>query len=293
MYYALNLQGDVVRILNANGSTMVKYAYNAWGEVISITNANDVAITSATHIGNLNPLRYRGYYYDTETGFYYLQSRYYDPTMHRFINADSLASTGQGILGYNMFAYCLNNSTNLADYTGKDAIVVSYGGHLGILVEGEDGNWYHFYWGASDGSSSSASSNSVNVSSLWGTKSKTWCELYVGPLDLESINNSQQYKGTYAQMTYLYGDFASCLEEMNNISGEYNLLSNNCAQVSLRILASADTPYSDILTEASTFMLPALAHASLDMGIAELKYAIYLKLHAPHAGSRTAYGVKE
>ena len=122
MYYALNLQGDVVRILNSSGSTLVKYAYNAWGEVISVTNANDVAITSATHIGNLNPLRYRGYYYDTETNFYYLQSRYYDPTIHRFISADSYTSTGQGFVGYNMFAYCNNNPVIYFDATGSSAM---------------------------------------------------------------------------------------------------------------------------------------------------------------------------
>jgi len=57
----------------------------------------------------VNPLQYRGYYHDSETGFYYLQSRYYDPEICRFINADSYASTGQSYLGYNTFAYCGND----------------------------------------------------------------------------------------------------------------------------------------------------------------------------------------
>jgi len=61
---------------------------------------------NASHIANLNPLRYRSYFYDAETGFYYVSSRYYDSVVGRFINADSYASTGQGFLGYNMFAYC-------------------------------------------------------------------------------------------------------------------------------------------------------------------------------------------
>ena len=69
----------------------------------------------------MNPLRYRGYYYDTETGFYYLQSRYYDPAIGRFINADALASTGQSILGYNMYAYCNNNPVMLSDPQGYAA----------------------------------------------------------------------------------------------------------------------------------------------------------------------------
>lgn len=70
-------------------------------------------------IGSRNPLRYRGYYYDTETGFYYLQSRYYDPIVKRFLNADSYASTGQGFLGYNMFAYCGNKPVMCEDPSGN------------------------------------------------------------------------------------------------------------------------------------------------------------------------------
>ena len=69
-------------------------------------------------IGSRNPLRYRGYYFDKETGFYYLQSRYYDPIVTRFLNADSYGSTGQGFLGYNMFAYCGNKPLISIDPTG-------------------------------------------------------------------------------------------------------------------------------------------------------------------------------
>ena len=67
----------------------------------------------------VNPLQYRGYYHDSETGFYYLQSRYYDPEICRFINADSYASTGQSYLGYNTFAYCGNDPVNRTDADGE------------------------------------------------------------------------------------------------------------------------------------------------------------------------------
>jgi RHS repeat-associated protein len=117
-YYVLNLQGDVVKLIDASGTTIANYAYSAYGEILAITDANGTAITSSTHVANINPLRYRGYYYDTETGFYYLQSRYYDPVIGRFINADSYASTGQGILGTNMFAYCNNNPISFTDPAG-------------------------------------------------------------------------------------------------------------------------------------------------------------------------------
>ena len=117
-YYLLNLQGDVVRLVNSSGETIANYEYDPWGCVLSVKNGNGGYITSPDHIGNINPLRYRGYYYDTETGWYYLQSRYYDPILGRFINADIYESTGQGFLGYNMYAYCNNNPVNRIDNIG-------------------------------------------------------------------------------------------------------------------------------------------------------------------------------
>ena len=113
-----NLQGDIIAILDTSGNVAARYTYDAWGKVLSVTDANGNANTSSTFIGNVNPIRYRGYYYDTETGWYYLNSRYYDPQVKRFINADAYVSTGQGMLGHNMFAYCLNNPVRYVDVPG-------------------------------------------------------------------------------------------------------------------------------------------------------------------------------
>ena len=110
-YYILNLQGDVVKLVTASGSAVATYEYDAWGNILS---------KSGT-MADKNPLRYRGYYYDVETGFYYLQSRYYDPVNRRFINADTYASTGQGFIGTNMFAYCNNLPTAYSDHSGHAA----------------------------------------------------------------------------------------------------------------------------------------------------------------------------
>ena len=66
-------------------------------------------------VGVLNPYRYRGYRYDTETGFYYLQSRYYNPEWGRFINTDSIVGQTGELLGHNMFSYCKNNAVNMSD----------------------------------------------------------------------------------------------------------------------------------------------------------------------------------
>ena len=123
--YVLNQQGDVIRIINgSNGATVAEYQYDAWGNVLEASGA----------LAAINPIRYRGYYYDSETGFYYLQSRYYDPSIGRFINADSFASTGQGFLGYNMFAYCNNNPVNHADPSGNSLIGVILGAIVCALV---------------------------------------------------------------------------------------------------------------------------------------------------------------
>ena len=111
-YYVLNAQGDVAAILNSSGKLAASYDYDAWGNC-TVYDSSDAAI------GDLNPLRYRGYYYDAETGFYYLQSRYYDPAICRFINADAYATTNAGsFLSCNMFAYCGNNPVNRADQSG-------------------------------------------------------------------------------------------------------------------------------------------------------------------------------
>ena len=112
-YYILNLQGDVVQIIDANGVMQAEYIYSPWGEIIS----------AEGDLAEINPLRYRGYYYDSETGFYYLRSRYYDPENHRFINADTYASTDSGdAIACNMFAYCNNNPVVFLDSTGMYSI---------------------------------------------------------------------------------------------------------------------------------------------------------------------------
>ena len=115
-YYVLNLQGDVVALLDSTGDMAVEYRYDAWGRLRDVS--GDMEFTLGLH----NPLRYRGYVYDRETELYYLQSRYYNPEIGRFINADSLVSTGQGILGCNMFAYCNNDPVNEYDPSGCFAI---------------------------------------------------------------------------------------------------------------------------------------------------------------------------
>ena len=100
-------------LVNSSGTQVVAYTYDAWGSPLTTTG------TMADTLGKLNPFRYRGYFYDTETGLYYLQSRYYDPGVGRFINADNaIASVSGDIRGYNLFCYCMNNPVNMSDRSG-------------------------------------------------------------------------------------------------------------------------------------------------------------------------------
>ena len=113
--YEKNIQGDIIGVYDAlTGIKHITYAYDAWGIFTSYYLNNDYSTTAGK-----NPFMYRGYYYDSDLGMYYLQSRYYDPNICRFINADGYISTGQGLTGYNMFAYCNNNPVMYVDPTGE------------------------------------------------------------------------------------------------------------------------------------------------------------------------------
>ena len=125
--YVYNATGDVVGIVDDTLTMVVEYTYSPWGEILSTTG------DEANTIGVINPFRYRGYYYDEETGLYYLNARYYDPETGRFISADISVSTGQGFVGNNMFAYCVNNPVNYYDPTGEFAVAAVLGGAAAIL----------------------------------------------------------------------------------------------------------------------------------------------------------------
>ena len=112
-YYVYNLQGDVTHIVDESKNIVATYRYDPFGKISNLS--------SLTSIGKLNPFRYRGYYYDTESNLYYLNSRYYNPEIGRFINADDIDYLGAdgSPLSYNLFAYCLNNPVNRFDVNGN------------------------------------------------------------------------------------------------------------------------------------------------------------------------------
>ena len=122
----------MIAIYNTEGDLQCKYNYDAWGNHRIGNARNELIYDSATgviatgyesHIAILNPIRYRGYYYDTETGLYYLQSRYYDATLCRFLNRDNVNYLEpESIHGLNLYTYCNNNPIMFADPSGHFAM---------------------------------------------------------------------------------------------------------------------------------------------------------------------------
>ena len=114
-YYVTNVQGDVIALVDSTGAEVVSYSYDAWGKPLETTG------TLKDTLGVDNPLRYRSYVYDTETDLYYLQGRYYNPEIGRFINADDVDCLGANgdFASLNLFAYCGNNPISRADSNGE------------------------------------------------------------------------------------------------------------------------------------------------------------------------------
>ena len=255
----------LVSFVDSAGSTVANYTYDAWGKLLSVKNASGATITSSTHIAIINPIRYRGYYYDAETGWYYLQSRYYDPGLGRFINADCTTNTGQGFIGRNMFAYCLNNPVILFDVKGEDACIVidSSGaggfGHVGLFVQDEKGIWYYHSFVAA------VSRPKAFVFGILGYSVNGRIEdIELGDgygYDLESFSgfknfaiDSKKMEETSASMdtlVYLKGDYtqarAACkslidhqISEEGSINPiQYNLRRYNCMHFVSKVLSSS------------------------------------------------------
>ena len=133
-YFLKNQQGDVIAITDNTGKDVARYSYDAWG-VCTVT-YTDMELTCGIDIANINPYRYRSYYFDKEIQMYYLQSRYYDPIVGRFVNGDmpEFAKLTQNILQHNLYSYCKNNPVNEIDIAGQLAAQLIARIILGILI---------------------------------------------------------------------------------------------------------------------------------------------------------------
>ena len=135
-YFIKNLQGDVIAIVDKDAQTVARYSYDAWGVP---TIKED---TSSCSIATINPFRYRGYYYDAETKFYYLQSRYYDASVGRFVNSDESTNIGLGdnLRSFDLYTYTENNPVSMIDEAGYAAINVICAA-IGAVVGWFFGDW--------------------------------------------------------------------------------------------------------------------------------------------------------
>ena len=219
-YYAHNWRGDITSIYDGEGNMVAKYEYDAWGNVLTVTNSNNSEITDPNHIANLNPFRYRSYYYDSESGLYYLMSRYYDPVTHRFVNADSYFQSGDGILDTNMNAYCRNNPLNNIDKYGTlvTTIGLNVFGCFGvpacfsIYMAVDDYGNYGFYYSYCDyqesggvGIMSISATTSLNI--IWDAET------------IDDLDKSYQYWGGSFGEVFSIGADAILLEEYETLSG--------------------------------------------------------------------------
>ena len=134
-YYIRDVYQNILGIMDNTGAIVVKYNCDAWGNH-EVLDGNGNKNTSETFIGNINPIRYKGYYYDKESNMYYCKSRYYVPEWGRFLNSDSIEYLDpQSINGLNLYAYCGNDPVNYADPSGHSVILAMLiGAGIGLVV---------------------------------------------------------------------------------------------------------------------------------------------------------------
>ena len=200
-YYVLNLQGDVVKLIHYipgfEYESVAAYEYDAWGNIVS----------SSGRLAEINPLRYRGYYYDSETGFYYLQSRYYDPANRRFINADCYTSTNNSNeIACNMFTYCYNNPITYHDSCGTEPVET-------IDIYGNGSAYCYVY----------EYSYSGNMSGILGTSSNVQVSesgklyIYKGVTQDYFEDSSNTPEGFRAGVDFMVGDFIESSKNNPNL----------------------------------------------------------------------------
>ena len=195
--YVTNLQGDVLAILDSTGNPVVEYVYDAWGKLLATNSSME------GHVVEYNPLRYRGYVYDTETELYYLQSRYYNPAIGRFINADVLVSTGQGLLGNNMFAYCHNNPVTRKDASGTTDV--------SNMANEEDGNPFNDYGGPQAGGGGSSSRGAATSTGSGANGRQITLYRACSPAEHSNTVETQQFsagKNSYESAKYFATSYA-------------------------------------------------------------------------------------
>ena len=214
--YLHNLQGDIIGIVDSNGTLVVEYKYDAWGKPVSTTGS------LAGTLGTLNPFRYRGYMYDAETGLCYLRSRYYSPELHRFINADKLINT-------NLYFYCENASINRIDSSGLSSICAEAVNTTDVTIYIFTGKQYGHYtvgamgmvfsWeSANNGSLAIYSEDTLEEEMVKAGFDSTYFTITV-PLPTDAVSNAIKKVYEHCRISYVDSEFPFAQE--NHLNKRY------------------------------------------------------------------------
>ncbi|MUT68785.1 hypothetical protein GOM71_23225 [Paenibacillus sp. NEAU-GSW1] len=232
-YYLYNGHADVIALIDETGFEKVIYDYDAFGNSI-------FRMTSGADINN--PIRYAGYQYDEESKLYYLNARYYDPKLARFITEDTYKGEIEDPLSLNFYTYVYNNPLKYTDPSGHDAVIITAafgafgGGHTSLLLQDEVGDWYYTFYG--DTKVVSVKVDSKVMESL--DNLNEWLQ--------QDESSTQYYDKNYTSSTYIKGDFTDSLDLLDELAQgytekygtgknkDYNLLSNNCVEISWKAL---------------------------------------------------------
>ena len=274
-WFEKNLQGDIVAVYNSAGIKVISYSYDAWGNCIT----KHHNLTGTNSYATFNPFRYRGYYFDSELGFYYLNSRYYNPIIGRFLNADVYVSTGQGLLGYNMFAYCNNSPIIYIDPFGEDTIYVcsfkdlEVVGHAFLLIQDENGVWYYTDYGyyadetVQTFSLEDYSNDPYEYLKAKHIETKTITKKYLFGL----ITITKTYTVNAYTSLYIEGDFSEALELAKEYQetgyGEYKVLSTiayimhkTCLKMGNALAIQCKKPYLILMGSCRPYTFPICFH---------------------------------
>ena len=240
--YQKNIFGDIVKIIDASGETAVEYAYTAFGECFVLDT------TTNASIANLNPFRYRGYFYDTNLNLYYLKSRFYNPVIGRFITPDNTKYLSPDkINGLNLHTYCYNNPINYIDPNGTDAIlIIDYNykgglpivGHALVVLQG-DGKWLLTEYGKGWDRCTELAKGVVDKY----LKGKQF-DLKAFRKDFDSIN----LRWFFSSQIYLEGNYTNSYNLATSLNGfgKYNLFQNNCLDYVQYLLKAGKNKYDNV-----------------------------------------------
>ena len=228
-YYEKNIQNDITGIMDDSFNLLATYEYDSWGNILSIKDTNGNTITDSSNIALVNPFRYRSYYYDSEIGMYYLNSRYYNQEWGRFINADKMLVGASDLPNYNLYAYTNNNPINKVDEDGNYALPLAIATLVGAVV----------IFAVLIQTAAKSISASLSKVSLSSTK-------YSSKKSKESKKDESTEKGSHN--VYVLRDSEQKVQYVgrtNNVDAPVNRHKNNLARSNLRM----EVIYPDITKE--------------------------------------------